>query len=297
MNCDVRSDGRIAVCIPAHGFSDELLKAIDSIKASEGLNLPDFDIIVSNSGPEFDLDEDFTILPIDRDDYWVGAVKKLYDYCRERGCYDYLLLLNHDCYLGSRCLSEMVSFVDGRTDLVVHSLLCHVDDPERVWWGGSLARCMGHYDWLYGDVSRELIPTHAYEIDSAMGQCLLMPIRAAQSKYLHASSLTHFYGDPVQTVEMKRDGFGLYLLPSAVSYTDQSDQCERTTRLDAINSYSELFRLFMLPHSRFSLKTIFWGEHFLQKCLLGRYFYPVLVVVSCVFRQSVKVFLNKLGIR
>jgi GT2 family glycosyltransferase len=289
--------GRIAVCIPAHGFSEKLSKAIGSIRGCIGKNIPEFHIIVSNSGPEFKCDDDVTILCVDSDDYWVGAVAKLYEYCQMSGGYEYVLLMNHDCYLDANCLSEMMAFVKGRADLVVHSLLCYTEDPERVWWGGSIAKCMSHYEWLYGDTLIQMIPSDPYEIDSAMGQCLLMPIRAAQSKYLHPLLLTHFYGDPVQSVEMKRDGFKLYMIPSAIAYTDQSDQFERTKSLDSVKSYKELYKLFFQPYSRFSLKTIFWGEYFLQECFFGKYLYPIISVLNCFFRQSAKVLFNRLSLR
>ena len=286
----------LAICIPAHGFTDELDKAICSIRCSVGDDIPLFDIIISNSGPEFECD-DVMVLRVDSDDYWVGAVAKLYDYCQARGGYKYVLLMNHDCFLGVNCLSEMMRFVKDRADAVVHSLLCYSEDPDRVWWGGSMAKCMRPYEWLYGDVPRQLLPSYPYEIDSAMGQCLLMPIRAAQSRYLHPSLLTHFYGDPVQTIEMRKDGFELYLVPSAISYTDQSDQYERTRALDSVRSFAELFSLFFQPYSRFGFKSIFWGEYFLQKCLPGKCVYPIISLSRLLFRQSGKVFLNKVGFR
>lgn len=293
MSFDGGDSRSLAICIPAHGFTDELDKAICSIRRSVGDDIPSFDVIVSNSGPEFECD-DVIVLRVECNDYWVGAVAKLYEYCQARGGYEYVLLMNHDCFLGVNCLSEMMHFVKDRAGAVVHSLLCYSEDPDRVWWGGSIAKCMRPYEWLYGDVPRQLLPSYPYEIDSAMGQCLLMPIRAAQSRYLHPSLLTHFYGDPVQTIEMRKDGFKLYLVPSARSYTDQSDQYMRTRSLNAIKSYRELLRLFLLPHSRFSLKSIFWGNFFLQQCFVGKCLFPILSVLSCLFRQSAKVSLNKL---
>jgi len=221
----------VAVCIPVHGWSEKLRDTLSSIKDSEIDQTIALSVVLANSGEELvGISDEIIVIDVPDENYWVGGVCHLYQYV-QRINVDYVVLMNHDCHPDKKCINELVMFAESHSRTIAHAVLAYKDKHEVVWWAGSIIGCFSPLRWVHAEEDIKHLPIQPYEIDSAMGQCLIMPLSAANCKYLHGKYLRHYYGDSVQTIEMYRDGYQLYLVPKAIAYTDQSDQEEKRQRI------------------------------------------------------------------
>ena len=269
------SKNKIAICIPVHGWSVVLEETLESIRNSEGIIGGNIDIIISNSGVDFLLKngKDCIFIKINDDDYWVGAVSKLYEYCNKNG-YDYVYLMNHDCLVDKLCLANLYEFCKNNTNTVAHSVVLYRDSVNKIWWAGSKIKCLMGLYLMYKDKDKSELPPFPYEIDSAMGQCLLLPIKALKKHYLHEAKFQHYFGDSVQTCEMKRDGYKIFIVPNAISYTDQTDD-ERKQSLIRPDTIKDLYRIWTAPYSGRNLKATYYSSIYHQNCVIGKIIYPM----------------------
>ena len=133
---------------------------------------------------------------------------------------------------------------------------------------------------MYKDLPYTVLPSAApYLSDSAMGQCLMMPRCAVRRDCLHLRKLPHYFADSVQTCEMRRAGFGIFVLPSAIAFTDQSDAEKKIARI-APTTIRKLWSSWVDPWSSRNLAAVFFSSIYHQDCTLGRLFYPIYEVLG-----------------
>lgn len=272
MTAGQRSPSKSAcVCIPVHGPSDALDQLLERLLGDSDPRMARARIFVSNSGPAPAIRKPnprIVEINISNEKYWSGAVAELYTRAQTAGV-DWVLLLNHDCLPTASCLTLMFDFAEQHPNCVVHALLVYKRDSQRVFWAGAILRPGRSFQNPYKERRLPVLPTAPYKIDAAMGQCLLMPVQAARTDYLHSSRLPHYFSDSVQTSEMRRAGFGLYLHPQAVAMSDQSDIEGKRARIRA-SSWSGVWNAWTAPYSSRNLKAGAVAAWLHQDSLAGR---------------------------
>lgn len=262
----------LAIGIPVHGWSQALDRTLNRLSLEQDLRITNSEIVITNSGHPFDVFDyhplNITYIPINPNQYWTGAVARIYEYCQQKQR-QRILLMNHDCTPAQGCISALLDFQEKNPNVLCHAVLAYLDDPNKIWWAGNKLRFGWKFKMLYKNCGLEELPKKPYRIDSAMGQCLLIPVAAAKKDYLHKPLFPHYFSDSVQTSCMRKSGFDLYILPWAIAYSDQSDLEFKRSRI-RVDTLKGLINGWFAPYSTRNLKATFFAQYFYQNNMLGK---------------------------
>jgi len=159
------------------------------------------------------------VLKIPDSYYWAKAVESLYRYCQTCDA-THVLLMNHDCYPLAGCVSRLIETVLSSERTVCHATLVHRDSQTTVWWAGNRIIRGRRLVCDYQGTDIQRLPAGVICTSSAMGQCLLMPLAAANTSFLHSKYLPHYFSDSVQTTCMRKCGYSILVRTDAVAMTD-----------------------------------------------------------------------------
>jgi len=269
----MKLERKLLIAIPAHGWSLALEETVTSIRKNVcGLH-NDVEIVITNSHNRLPLKgfEDITEIMIPSDYYWTGAVQVIYDKFHELK-YSYLLLMNHDCSLDKNCINELINFIERHPRTVCHALLLY-KSTSVVWWGGTIHKCFRRLFFINHNRHYLKVGPTPYETDSMMGQCMLMPAEAVRKEYLHLDKLPHYYADSVQTCEMRKNGFKLFIIPKAIAFTDQSDAVSKIKKITPV-TFRVLLRSWLHPSSNRNLKSVLYSSYYHQDCVVAKIVMP-----------------------
>lgn len=257
----------IAIGVPVHGFSRKLCRSIKAISRQSCFDQLPISLFIVNSGDVFSPEvlggciNRFSLVIIDSvkpNFYWAASVERIYDLFHSSIC-SHLLLINHDCNLSPSCLENLLlANASLGANSVCHSVVLDAR-THAIWWAGTHTRGFSRHKFLYRANSVFNLPPSPYLSDSAMGQTLLMPKSAVKQKWLYASSFPHYFADSVQTSHMRRNGCPVYVIPDAISYTDQSDLGFKKQWLEPI-TFHKLFRSYLHPKSSRNLLSSYLSE-------------------------------------
>lgn len=271
----------VAYCIPIHGWSEKCGRLLRSLVDEHFINGEE--IIVTNSDSTHPLPLEWrqrgvAEISVGSHVYWSGAVARLYGEARARGAH-YVALLNHDCTPEPFCLQRLLAFASRNPRAIAHAVLVYEDRPEIIWWAGSKLRWGRGHEFTYTQARRDTLPSEAYATDAMMGQCIVLPITAADGQFLHQHALPHYFSDSVQTSEMRRRGFQLFILPTAVARSDQSDaDCKRKRIRPA--TVSSLLRGWIAPYSSRNLRAAVASAWYHQDTVSGKIMLMCIVAVG-----------------
>lgn len=286
----------LLIALPTHGWSSSLEETIVSIRNNlSGYNI-NADILITNSSQKFSKSslDDVSEILISSQLYWTGAVSVIYQRFLEDD-YKYLLLMNHDCSLSNGCINELLNFAEENKRTICHALVLY-KDTNIVWWGGTLHKCLRRLSFPgknieLNSIHKAPLPTH-----SMMGQCILLPRDAVKIQYLHINELPHYFADSVQTCEMRRNGFQLFVVPTAIAFTDQSDSTEKIRKITPY-TFQDLIRSWSHPSSSRNLKSVLYSSYYHQDCIAGKIVMPVYEVLGKIvlsLYQFFKIQVNKI---
>lgn len=285
---------RIAIGIPVHGWSEPFAHTLEVLEQETDPRLKGAELVIVNSNQCFEYASDLyeaTIISIPSDHYWTKAVADIYEYChnKQKQC---IILMNHDCAPEPGCLKHLLDFHEHNMKAVAHAALVYKDNPEKVWWAGAKQRFARRNCCLYENRPRVELPTEPYLVDSTMGQCMIIPIGAAQPKFLHTHLCPNTGGDPVQTTCMRRAGFPVHVVPDAIAQTDQSDAGISTKNL-YINSWRVFLKSLFHPISERYLLGVISCAYIIQDSKLG----GVILAIYLAAGKTVYSFLELIGLK
>ncbi len=280
---------KLLVAVPAHGWSFALNNTIASIESNLNCSKISADILITNSGECFGENSrsGVTELLIPPNFYWTGAVCVIYEKFLQSN-YKFLLLMNHDCSVSDGCIQELIKFADNNPMSVCHAITLY-KDTDVIWWGGTFHKCLKRTSFIGQNLRLNDIEAKAIPTDSMMGQCLLLPRQAVDISYLHVDKLPHYFADSVQTCEMRRRGFKLYVIPSAVAYSDQSDCCKKKAWITP-KSVKDLIRVWTHSSSSRNLRSVYYASYYHQECCIGKVVMPIYEVTGKIVWSIVQLF-------
>ena len=259
-----------AIGIPVHGWSAALGQTLRVLEKQTDPRLRGAHLIIVNSGSKFEYISNLysvNVIPIPYDHYWGAAVGDIYDQCKTLSV-ERIILMNHDCAPEPDCLAQLLDFNEQNPKAIAHAALVYQDNPAKVWWAGSKQRFARRNVFLFGERPRIELPQNPYLVDSTMGQCMIIPIAAAQPCFLHIKLCPNSGADPVQTSCMRRLGFPVFIVPKAVSQTDQSDAGVNSKCL-YIDSWKMFLRSLFHPVSARYLPGVIGNAYYIQDSKLG----------------------------
>ena len=263
------SPPQVSIGIPVYGASRKLFFALQACLASSSTNYSIRTIYIVNSGPSFDLPAcysinnsniAFVVKDVPHNYFWSRSVACIYALFKNDAS-SHLLLLNHDCYPSISCFDTLVGAHKRLGDnSVCHSVLIdHV--TSEVWWSGTYLPPLSRQRFIVSKSDCLDSDTPPISTSSTMGQCLLIPDAAVNISFLHCNHLPHYFADSVQTSEMRRNGFNLYVIPQSVAFVDQSDQLDKVQWLST-RSLNDLSKVFFHPKSSRNIKAVFYSTLF-----------------------------------
>jgi GT2 family glycosyltransferase len=286
----------LLIAIPAHGWTSSLEETIISIRNNLSEYNIDADILITNSGIKFSKSvfDNISEVLISSELYWSGAVSVIYQRFIEQD-YNYLLLMNHDCSLSNGCINELLNFAKYNKKTVSHALTLY-KDTNVVWWAGTIHKCLRRLSFPGQNIEINVNLMDPIPTDSMMGQCILLPRDAVKLQYLHINELPHYFADSVQTCEMRRNGFQLFVIPTAIAFTDQSDSTEKNRKITPF-TFEDLIKSWSHPSSSRNLKSVLYSSYYHQDCIAGKLIMPIYEVLGKVvlsFYQYLKIQANKI---
>jgi hypothetical protein len=97
----------------------------------------------------------------------------------------------------------------------------------------------------------------------------------------------------VQTCEMKRDNFKIYLVPKAIAYTDQSDEDYKQSRI-CPTKIEDLYRIWTAPYSPRNLVATLYASWYHQNCIIGKIVLPIVYILARIIKPIVQYLVIKL---
>ncbi len=128
---------------------------------------------------------------------------------------NYVLAINDDSIFDERSLRAMVECAESNPHSVVGPLLLLWDCPHKVFqvaprwrtWYGGWQHLQKQTVWT--------MPRAAWEVETIVGNCLLLPVDAIYELGLMDSKSFPHYGDAEYTARMRRAGWKLLIEPRA----------------------------------------------------------------------------------
>jgi len=279
--------------IPVHGWSVALENTIHAIEEMKDSRIKNAIIVITNSGTQFCLprigNKKIIIIAVPDNYYWTASVDKIFEFALK---YDVsnVFILNHDCVPAPNCLTNMLDFSKKQSKTIVHAAIAY-KSSDIVWWAGNKLRPMRPYKWTYHNQPLSSLPLHPFETDSCMGQCLLLPASAMIREYLRIDIFPHYFSDSVFTSLLRRDGYRLIILPSAVSYTDQGDFEANREKIRA-DSWGGVYRALFATYSNRNII----GTYFSSVLHQDNKIFGIILGIYMVFGKTLKVLSERLGI-
>lgn len=131
---------------------------------------------------------------------------------------DYVLLLNNDTIVSSDFLSTLVDYARTVPELgVLAPLICYVDQPEQVWFGGAhMSLSLGLFRHRYYKQPRSQVPPQAYATPFVSGCCMLIPARILRSSGAFDAGYFAYFEDVDFCLRLRKAGLAVICLPSSV---------------------------------------------------------------------------------
>lgn len=151
---------------------------------------------------------------------YTGGNNRGIEHALARGA-DYVLILNNDTTLDSRCVSQLVETAtqEDRVGAVAPKIL-HYDHPDRIWYAGgdfSRVKAVGnHRRYLERDARTET--ERAEQVSFVSGCGFLMPAPVARHLAGFAEDFFMYCEDVDLSLRVRSAGYHLYYEPRAWMY-------------------------------------------------------------------------------
>jgi GT2 family glycosyltransferase len=259
---------RLVVCIPVHGISQPLERALKSINEHVGKECLKKGIhctlMISNSKSCQSLNVsdywqgEYKVLPVPLDYYWGAAVKTLFAAAKK---YDptHILLMNHDVVVTSNAFTELLKAIPDNPHSVLSSISVvmgtnRIENAGFRYTNNSIPFLNLHINQPYEDVL-----SAPYEVDALNGRFLIFPSDAANPNYLFPHLVPHYFADTALSSVVRRAGFKLLVVPTSKVLSDQSDTEFKKAR-SCCNDLASLYSCLFKPYSYRYIWGSFWGQ-------------------------------------
>lgn len=224
----------VAIGIPVHGSSQELLNLLKNIYACEHPQIQTAEIIITNSGPKIDRkisELKLSIIEVPHHFYWSRSVETIYNHFHKSNA-SALILMNHDCLPKDDCFIKILDFHKNYPTSVGHVVLLNKAANDTIFWAGCRnEKFAAAFTEPYKGNSVMCLPKLPYSTTAAPAQCLILPKSTVRPKYLHAKLFPHYASDHVQTALLKKNGVPVLIIPNAFAYISLADRAKKCARM------------------------------------------------------------------
>jgi GT2 family glycosyltransferase len=260
----------LTICIPVHGSSLALEKALESIERYVRTycvdNQIECSLLIANSkGDDICVERywhgNYKVISIPPSYYWSGAVKSLFIASQQTDP-SHILLMNHDITLMPDSFTELIKVIQENPNSVLSSVsvvmgTSIVENAGFQYTNRSLPFCD-----LYADESHDKLPKQTYNVDALNGRFILLPASSADPNFLLPFLVPHYFADTVLSTKIRRSGFLLTIVPSSIILSDQSDTEFKLFR-NRCNSMKGLYNCLLKPYSYRYVWGNLWGQFLL----------------------------------
>lgn len=248
----------VEIIAPVHNRRDITIQCLRSLSRIDRTGLKVHVIIVDDGSTDGTSDAireqfpDVEIVSGDGNLWYTAGTNRGIEAALERNP-DYVLAINDDAVFDEKCLLRMVGCAETNPRSVVGPLLLSWDEPHKVFqvapkWSVSY----GGWQHLFKQTVWTM-PQDAWEVETIVGNCVLLPVDAVRRVGLMDAGKYPHYGDTEYTVRMRRAGWKLLIEPHARVF------CQPNAPLPKLREQSFknlLDRLLFDERSAHSLKRI-----------------------------------------
>ncbi|MGC1275430.1 MAG: glycosyltransferase family 2 protein [Planctomycetaceae bacterium] len=135
---------QVAVVVPVHNKIQLTARFLESFRE---IDYPNYRVVITDDGSTdgtaqvlADRFPEVVVLAGDGNLWWSGGTNRGVEYAlREK--FDYVLTINNDVQVAADFLTRLVETAEAHPRSVIGSLICQMDEPEKVWAAG------GYMDW------------------------------------------------------------------------------------------------------------------------------------------------------
>jgi GT2 family glycosyltransferase len=258
---------KLVICIPVHGFSLALEKALISINRYIRVLCEEQKIdcllLISNSGTDLVNIQNYwqgkyEIIKVPPDYYWGASVQSLFVLAQQHHP-SHVLLMNHDVVLMENAWAELLTAMSNVSNTILSavSIILNTEIVENA--GFKYTNKSLPFLNLYLNEHINSLPKSSYQVDALNGRFVLFPANAANPDFLLPFLIPHYFADTVLSVRARRSGFSLTVIPTAIVCADRSDTESKKAR-ERCDSITGTYNCLFKPYSYRYIWGNFWGQ-------------------------------------